>query len=140
MYFANHLRVNQSECAKSTIHLCGIYCGELAEGKRSQGGQKNRYKDCLKASLKSFDIDVETWETLALDRPAWRSKVNKGTVLFEQNRIAGAQRKRELRKSKVVSLPPAQEIHQCLECGRTFLARIGLISHSRKHRTKSLPT
>ena len=24
-YFANHLRVNQSERAKSTINLCGIY-------------------------------------------------------------------------------------------------------------------
>ena len=24
-YFANHLRVNQSERAKSTIHLCCIY-------------------------------------------------------------------------------------------------------------------
>ena len=65
--------------------------------------------------LKSFDLDVETWETLALDRPAWRSKVNKRTALFEQNRIAGAQRKHELRKSKAISLTPAQEIHQSTE-------------------------
>ena len=65
--------------------------------------------------LKSFDLDVETWETLALDRPAWRSKVNKRTALFEQNRITGAQRKHELRKSKAISLTPAQEIHQSTE-------------------------
>ena len=25
LYHINHLRVNQSEHAKSTIHLCGIY-------------------------------------------------------------------------------------------------------------------
>ena len=24
-YFANNLRVNQSERSKSTIHLCGVY-------------------------------------------------------------------------------------------------------------------
>ena len=42
--------------------------GKLAEGKRSQGGQKKRYKDFLKASLKGFDINTETWETQALDR------------------------------------------------------------------------
>ena len=83
----------------------------------------------------SSDIDVETWVTLALERPAWRSKVNKDTVLFEQNRIAGAQRKRELRKSNEISLTPAQETHQCPECGTAFRACIGLISHSHKHYT-----
>ena len=74
---------------------------------------------------------------LALDRPTWRSKVNKGTALFEKNRIAGAQRKRELRKSKAISLTPAQETHQSPDCDRAFRACIGLrlISRSRKHRT-----
>ena len=50
---------------------------------------------------------------MALDWPAWCSKVNKGTVLYEQNRIVGAQRKRELHKSKVISLTPAQETYSC---------------------------
>ena len=29
-----------------------VFYGELQEGKRSQGGQKKRYKDTIKASLK----------------------------------------------------------------------------------------
>ena len=33
-----------------------VFYGELQEGKRSQGGQKKRYKDILKAFLKDFDI------------------------------------------------------------------------------------
>ena len=74
-------------------------------GKSWRGGQKTRYKDSLKASLKSSDT---CWETLALDRPAWRSKINKEAVIFDQNRMAEAQSKCELRKSKVISLPPAQ--------------------------------
>ena len=110
-----------------------LFYGELAEGKRapSQGGKRER----LKALLKSFGIDVETWKTLALDRPAWRSKVNKGTPLFEQSRIAGTQRKHELRKSKAISLTPAQESHQSPKCDRAFRACIGLISHSWKNPT-----
>ena len=33
-----------------------ILYGELEMGKRSHGGQKKRYKDTLKASLKDFNI------------------------------------------------------------------------------------
>ena len=35
-----------------------VFYGELQEGKRSQGGQKKRYKDTIKASLKEFDIPM----------------------------------------------------------------------------------
>ena len=42
--------------------------GELQEGKRSQGGQKKRYKDTLKASLKDFSIPTESWEQAVQDR------------------------------------------------------------------------
>ena len=36
-----------------------VFYGELQEGKCSQGGQKKRYKDTLKASLKDFDISTD---------------------------------------------------------------------------------
>ena len=51
--------------------------GELQEGKRSQGGQKKRFKDTLKASLKSFNISHNTWEQTAQDRGVWRTAVHK---------------------------------------------------------------
>ena len=41
-----------------------VLYGELQEGKRSQGGQKKRYKDTLKASLKDFNIPAESWHRL----------------------------------------------------------------------------
>ena len=37
-----------------------VLYGELQEGKRSQGGQRKRYKDTLKASLKDFNIPTES--------------------------------------------------------------------------------
>ena len=46
--------------------------GELSQGKRSQGGQKKRFKDTLKVSMKAFDIDPNYLEYLALDRDKWR--------------------------------------------------------------------
>ena len=80
----------------------------LAGGKRSQGVQKKRYKDCLKASLEEFDINTETWETQVLDRLGWQGKISKGAIFFEQNRLVEAQRKHEIRKSKAASLPHTQ--------------------------------
>ena len=43
--------------------------GELCYGKRSLGGQKKRFKDTLKKTLTSFNIDVTNWEVCAQDRP-----------------------------------------------------------------------
>ena len=61
-----------------------VLYGELKEGKRSQGGQKKRYKDTLKASLKDFNIPIESWEQAAQDRTKWRCLINKGASQFEK--------------------------------------------------------
>ena len=42
-----------------------VFYGELEEGKRSLCGQKKRYKDSLKTSLKEFDIPMGSWEQTA---------------------------------------------------------------------------
>ena len=43
-----------------------ILYGELAEGKRRQGGQKLRYKDVAKRHLKGMDLDgVPTFRQLS---------------------------------------------------------------------------
>ena len=41
-------------------NLKKFFYGELQEGKRFKGGQKKRYKDTLKASLKDFNIPTES--------------------------------------------------------------------------------
>ena len=65
--------------------------GELKEGKRSQGGQKKRYKDILKASLKDFNIPTESWEQAAQDRTKWRCLIDKGASQFGAKRICEAE-------------------------------------------------
>ena len=51
---------------------------ELQVGKGSHGGQKKRYKDTLKASLKDFNIPTE-WEQIAHDRTKWRGLIRRGS-------------------------------------------------------------
>ena len=75
-----------------------VLYGELQRGKRSQGGQKKRYKDTLKASLKDFNISTESWEQAAQDRTKWRCLINKGDSQFEAKRTSEAERKRKERK------------------------------------------
>ena len=77
--------------------------GELCYVKRSVGGQKKRFKDTLKKTLTSFNIDVTNWEVCAQDRPLWRSMIHTGARTAETNRIAEAQKKRAARKARLYS-------------------------------------
>ena len=40
-----------------------VFYGELDAGKRTRGGQRKRYKDVLKATLKSCGVPHNTWES-----------------------------------------------------------------------------
>ena len=64
-----------------------VFYAELQEGKRSQGGQKKRYKDTLKASLKDFNIPTESWEQAAQGRTKWRCLINNGAAQLELKEI-----------------------------------------------------
>ena len=55
-----------------------ILYSELSSDARSRGGQRKRYKDTLKHTLKMTGIDTETWHELAQSRTGWRQAVKKG--------------------------------------------------------------
>ena len=103
-----------------------LFYGELQQGKRSHGGQKKRFKDTLKTSLKAFVINPDSWELAAADRLNWRSAVHKGAELHEMSRTVA-------RKERIIN-PPADTAIACSKCSRTLRAQIGLISHLRTHR------
>ena len=136
------LRLAQLGWARHVIRMPGgrlpkkVLYGELQEGKRSQGGQKKRYRDTLKASLKDFNIPIESWEQAARDRTKWRCLINKGASQFEEGGVCEAERKRKERKAraKEPSSVSAQSEFTCSICNRQFRAKIGLYSHQRTHK------
>ena len=71
------------EKAVYNVRILKILYGELQVGKRSHGGQKKRYKDTLKASLKDFNIPTESWEQIAQDRTKWRGLIKRGAGEYE---------------------------------------------------------
>ena len=119
---------------KAQLRWEQLLYGELCHGKRTVGGQRKRFKDSLKVSLKDFNISTESWELLASDRPSWRHLVTKGANTAEERRSLQAEQKHGARKARANSTTPT---HFCPTCGRGFLARIGLISHLRKHQSSS---
>ena len=69
-----------------------VFYGEIQEGKRSQCGQKRRYKDTLKASLKDFDIPLGSTGVIKVARSHQH--------LYEEKKICEAERRHRERKAK----------------------------------------
>ena len=109
-----------------------LYC-ELADGERNHGRQKKRFKDTLKAGMKDFGIDPDSWEDKAANRSSWRSSVNRGAKKYEKARIKDAKQKRALRKTRASSTDSQIGSLTCTVCNRNFTHRLGLFSHSRTH-------
>ena len=122
---------------KFTVQIKANLLGYLCYGKRAVGGQRKRFKDSVKVSLKDFNISTESWESLASDRPRWHHLITKGANTAEERRSLQAEQKRAARKARATSTNSTAPTHFCPTCGRGFFARIGLISHLRKHRSSS---
>ena len=110
-----------------------LFYGQLKNGQRKIGGPRKRYKDYFKSNLKDFNIDVTAWEKAASNWPAWRRLISNGALFSEENRLNAAKLKRIRRKARK-GAPERLPTHWCQTCGRGFLARIGLISHTRTYR------
>ena len=102
-----------------------VFYEELQEENRFQGGQRKRYKDTLKASLKDFNIPTESWEQAEQDQTKWCCLIRKGTAEYEAKRICEAERKRKEHKSRTKELS-SELLHSeftCSICNRQFTAQ-----------------
>ena len=101
-------------------------------GKRFHGGQKKRYKDTLKVSLKDFNIPTESWELIAQDRAKWRGLIRRGASEYEAKRISKAEQKRAQRKAIAKASPAELSCSDlcCTICIRQFRTRIGLLART----------
>ena len=111
-----------------------VFFGELNEGNRSRGRPRLRYKDTLKVALKRCNIDTDSWETLALDRTAWRGMVKRGVLEYEQDFIDREVAKRKRRKDRLENSSEPSQLYPCPNCNRSFRAQIAVVSHLRSGR------
>ena len=113
-----------------------ILYGKLEMGKRSHGGQKKRYKNTHKASLKDFNIPTESWEQIAQDRAKRRGLIRRGASEYEEKRISEAEQKRAQRTARAKASPTELSCSDlcCSICNRQIRARIGLIGRLRTHK------
>lgn len=122
------IRMPEERLPRKTLY------GQLHEGERTAGGQKKRYKDQMKTTLKKCNIDFKQLETLAADRSLWRSCCHEGVQLIEDQRTRQHQERRLRRHARQAAPPPPNPDFTCPVCGRQCASRIGLYSHRRTHR------
>ena len=105
---------------------------QLQEGLCTQGGQKKRFKDTLKISVKAFAINPNTWEHIG-----WHSSLYKGGATCEANRTAAVEQRRQAKNSRASDpMTPHAAPIPCPHCQRTFqIADWPLFSHLRTHRS-----
>jgi len=104
-----------------------ILYGELQIGKRLQGGQRKRFKDCLEDSMKRSHIRTETWVWNAARKTRWMSMVHKGMQIFEEERMQHRDKLRAGRKIGSTDTP--SDDLKCFRCDRICRPLIGLRSH-----------
>ena len=111
-----------------------VLYSELMTGKRTQGGQRKRWKDTLKANLKMGQIDLTKWENETLDRKRWRHAIHEAQTTAENHMREHENEKRRRRKERQrnpqTRLPTNTA---CPHCPKVCRSRIGLLSHLRSH-------
>ena len=132
--WATHVwRMGDERITKQLLYV------ELWEGERHREGQRKRFKDTLKHNMKQCGISVDRRDTASGDRARWRTGIKQGVELFEARRLADMGEKRATRKNRLqqqqAGAGGGDASFVCGVCQRDCHSRIGLVSHSRTHRT-----
>ena len=116
---------------------CQLFYGELTEGKRNPGRHKKRYKDNLKANLKSAGIEPKKLETATSNRSGWRATTMSATRNFENCRLCIAAARD--RRKRAANNPITTQGTPCPICNCICTSKFGLQSHMRAHRLHLSP-
>jgi len=109
-----------------------ILYSELQQGQRAAGGQKKRFYDQLKATLRKCSISPAQLETLSADKEEWWDACDEGLTAFDINYDQEVDARRA-RRHTVTSVPATGR--RCHICGRVCASDFGLRSHLRCHRS-----
>ena len=71
---------------KTVFFLRSSCTAKSAAGHRERGGPKKRFKESLKKSLTTCNIDHRQWSVLDTDRVVWRHTIHQPAAKFESDR------------------------------------------------------
>ena len=77
-----------------------LFYAEFSACRRHNGGQRKRYKDMLKSTLKAHGISIDNWQVVAQDRTAWRVASSRGSQKFVEDRLQTLDEKKLARKKQ----------------------------------------
>lgn len=80
--------------------------------------------------LKTFNINTESCESLASDRPSWRQLILKRARAAEKPRSLHTEQKRAARKARATITNSTVPTHFWPTCGRGFLVGVALSATS----------
>jgi hypothetical protein len=99
-------------------------------GQRKVGGQRKRFEDSPKSSLKTFGISPDNCESVSSDRKHGIATSQMGKNYHENNLLVTAKSKRAARKSRPTKMDKSPHI-TCPQYNRTFTSNISLWNHLR---------
>ena len=83
-----------------------LMVSKIAEGSRSQGGQKKRWHDLIYTDLKKLNI-IDTWKTEARNRNDWRKNIKSLSQKTNKEAERNEQSKKDLKKIFLMFTPKA---------------------------------
>ena len=78
-----------------------LLVSKIADGKRSQGGQKQRWHDVINSDLKSLNL-ISNWRTKANDRKKWRKKLDSLLKNLNQTKEQIEKDKKDCKKTMII--------------------------------------
>ena len=130
-----HIKRAQLRWSAHLVRMTGdripkaLFYGQLITGCRTIGGQRKRYKDVIKSTLKSCSLILNTWEATATSLASHLSHRSTG-FRAETNTIN--QRPKNSAEEWSTSAGTCDHLYYIL-CGRQRASRIGL--HSTRETT-----
>ena len=116
-----------------------LMVSKIAEGSRSQGGQKKRWHDLIYTDLKKLNI-IDTWKAEAGNRNDWRKNIKSLSQKINEEAERNEQSKKDLKKN-IFDVHSKSSPFQCQHpgCNKIAVNKAGLTNHIRQvHKAPSL--
>ena len=135
----NDINIEHLERMENSRLQKKLMVSKIAEGSRSQSGQKKRWHDLIYTDLKKLNI-IDTWKTEARNRNDWRKNIKSLSQKTNKEAERNEQSKKDVKKN-IFDVHSKSSSFQCQHpgCNKIAVNKAGLTNHIRQvHKPPSL--